>query len=69
MHITSQGQSPATTDNLLTPVRVGALELPNRLVMAPMTRKRANEDGVPQPVMAQYYAQRASAGLIITESA
>lgn len=69
MHITSPGQSPATTDNLLTPVRVGALELPNRLVMAPMTRKRADEDGVPHPVMAQYYAQRASAGLIITESA
>lgn len=55
------------SDKLLTPYRLGALELPNRIVMAPMTRFRANEDGVPQPFVADYYAQRAGAGLIITE--
>jgi len=53
---------------LFEPARVGGLDLPNRLVMAPMTRTRAAADGVPQPVMATYYAQRASAGLIIAEA-
>ncbi|MFE1555551.1 alkene reductase [Streptomyces sp. NPDC058734] len=48
--------------------RLGALNLPNRLVMAPMTRNRATADGVPTPLMATYYAQRASAGLIIAEA-
>ena len=52
---------------LFDPVQVGRLRLPNRAVMAPMTRSRAGTDGVPTPVMATYYAQRASAGLIITE--
>ena len=52
---------------LLTPFRLGVLELPNRVVMAPMTRTRASVEGVPKPIVAQYYAQRASAGLIITE--
>ncbi|MBP2218065.1 alkene reductase [Arthrobacter sp. CAN_C5] len=46
---------------------VGGLQLANRAVMAPMTRSRANDDGVPTEMMATYYAQRASAGLIITE--
>ncbi|GAA0445065.1 alkene reductase [Streptomyces sp. NPDC046215] len=49
--------------------RLGPLHLPNRLVMAPLTRNRAGADGVPQPIMATYYAQRASAGLIIAEAA
>ncbi|RSS57785.1 alkene reductase [Streptomyces sp. WAC07061] len=48
--------------------RLGSLQLPNRLVMAPMTRNRATADGVPTPLMATYYAQRASAGLIIAEA-
>ncbi|WP_181698012.1 alkene reductase [Nocardia sp. GTS18] len=48
---------------------LGALELPNRLVMAPMTRNRAAEDGSPTELMATYYAQRADAGLIIAEAA
>ncbi|MDX2563247.1 alkene reductase [Streptomyces sp. TX20-6-3] len=48
--------------------RLGPLELPNRLVMAPMTRNRAAADGVPLPLMATYYSQRASAGLIIAEA-
>lgn len=52
---------------LFTPVRIGRHTLPNRLVMAPMTRSRADGDGVPSDLAATYYAQRASAGLIITE--
>ncbi|WP_426361952.1 alkene reductase [Streptomyces sp. E-08] len=47
---------------------LGPLSLPNRLVMAPLTRNRADADGVPTPLMAAYYAQRASAGLIIAEA-
>ncbi|MBI2749302.1 alkene reductase [Xenophilus azovorans] len=52
---------------LLTPVRIGRYVVPNRLVMAPMTRSRADSDGVPSELTVTYYAQRASAGLIITE--
>ncbi len=50
-----------------TPVRVGRYTLPNRLVMAPMTRNRANYDGAPGELAAEYYAQRASVGLIVSE--
>ena len=50
-----------------TPVRVGRYSLPNRLVMAPMTRSRAKFDGTPGELAAEYYAQRASVGLIVTE--
>ena len=46
----------------------GALTLPNRIVMSPMTRGRAQPDGTPIELMAQYYVQRASAGLIVTEA-
>ncbi len=54
---------------LLEPVRLGALELPNRIVMAPLTRQRALQPGnVPGPLNAEYYAQRANAGLIISEA-
>lgn len=59
----------ATVSPLLAPARLGALHLPNRLVMAPMTRNRADARGVPGPLMASYYAQRASAGLIVAEAA
>ncbi|OGT91111.1 MAG: alkene reductase [Gammaproteobacteria bacterium RIFOXYD12_FULL_61_37] len=52
---------------LFTPVRVGRHTLPNRLIMAPMTRSRADDDGVPGDLVASYYAQRAGAGLIISE--
>lgn len=55
--------------NLHTPLRLGALDLPSRVIMAPMTRNRATRDGVPTPLMATYYAQRASAGLIVSEMA
>jgi N-ethylmaleimide reductase len=53
---------------LFTPVRAGALQLPNRIVMAPMTRNRAGKGNVPAPLAAEYYRQRASAGLIVTEA-
>jgi N-ethylmaleimide reductase len=46
---------------------LGSLRLPNRIVMPPMTRARAGAGGVPTPLMAEYYRQRASAGLIVTE--
>lgn len=54
--------------NLFDPLRLGALDLPNRIIMAPMTRSRADSDGAPLPFVADYYAQRASAGLIVTEA-
>lgn len=53
---------------LFQPIKMGDLELPNRIVMAPLTRCRADEGRVPNALMAEYYAQRASAGLIITEA-
>jgi N-ethylmaleimide reductase len=53
--------------DLYQPVRLGPYQFANRIVMAPLTRSRAGEDGVPGSLMAEYYAQRASAGLIITE--
>ncbi|MFE4580564.1 alkene reductase [Streptomyces chartreusis] len=59
----------ATVSPLLAPARLGRLHLPNHLVMAPLTRNRAEADGTPTPLMATYYAQRASAGLIVAEAA
>ena len=53
--------------SLFTPLRLGNISLPNRIVMAPLTRMRAGEGLVPTPLNAEYYRQRASAGLIITE--
>jgi N-ethylmaleimide reductase len=53
---------------LYRPLRAGALELKNRIVMAPMTRNRAGAGNVPVDLMAEYYRQRASAGLIVTEA-
>ncbi len=52
---------------LLDPLQLGDLKLPNRVVMAPLTRLRGTPDHVPTPIMAEYYRQRASAGLIISE--
>ena len=52
---------------LFEPVRLGDLQLANRIVMAPMTRSRADQQGVPSPEMIEYYRQRASAGLIVAE--
>lgn len=56
-----------TKTTLLAPYSLGPLSLPNRMVMAPMTRYRAAVDGTPLPVVAEHYAQRAGAGLIVTE--
>jgi len=56
-----------SNDTLFAPTRLGRLELKNHLVMAPMTRSRAVEVSTPNALMAEYYGQRASAGLIITE--
>jgi len=53
--------------SLFDPVQVGDLQLANRIVMAPLTRNRA-PDAIPTPLMAEYYTQRASAGLLITEA-
>lgn len=56
-------------DKLFTPLQIGAITAPNRIFMAPMTRARSREPGdVPTAAMAEYYQQRASAGLIITEA-
>jgi len=54
--------------DLFEPLALGDLVLPNRVVLAPLTRSRAGESRVPNALMAEYYAQRASAGLIITEA-
>ncbi len=53
---------------LFDPIAVGDLTLPNRIIMAPLTRSRATSDTVPTDLMTTYYAQRASAGLIISEA-
>lgn len=53
---------------LFSPLEIGALTVPNRIFMAPLTRCRADADHVPTALMAEYYAQRASAGLIVAEA-
>lgn len=55
-------------NTLFSPYELRSLNLKNRFVMAPMTRSRALEGGVPNPLAAEYYAQRAGAGLIVTEA-
>ncbi|MFN3359797.1 MAG: alkene reductase, partial [Pseudomonas sp.] len=58
-----------STAHLLAPLTLGPLELPNRIVMAPLTRQRSQQPGnVPYALNATYYAQRASAGLLISEA-
>jgi N-ethylmaleimide reductase len=56
------------TPDLFAPFQLGPLLLPNRIVMAPMTRNRAGAGNVPTALNAEYYVQRASAGLIVTEA-
>lgn len=53
--------------SLFDPIDLGAIRAPNRILMAPMTRARGTREHVPTSIMAEYYAQRASAGLIISE--
>ncbi|MFD5327124.1 alkene reductase [Streptomyces sp. NPDC127092] len=57
-----------SSSRLFESTTLGSLALPNRLVMAPLTRNRATADGVPTPIMATHYADRATAGLIIAEA-
>jgi N-ethylmaleimide reductase len=59
---------PSTTHTLFDPLTAGALKLANRIVMAPLTRNRAGPGLVPGPFAAEYYAQRATAGLVIAEA-
>ncbi len=54
--------------DLFTPLKLGDVDLPNRIIMAPLTRCRASEGRIPNSLMADYYVQRASAGLILTEA-
>ncbi|MGZ4999284.1 MAG: alkene reductase [Methylomonas sp.] len=55
-------------NSLFEPLRIGDIDLPNRIVMAPLTRCRASEGRVPNALMAEYYTQRAGAGLILSEA-
>jgi 2,4-dienoyl-CoA reductase-like NADH-dependent reductase (Old Yellow Enzyme family) len=54
--------------SLFDPIQLGAVRAPNRILMAPLTRARATREHIPTPIMAEYYAQRAGAGLIISEA-
>jgi 2,4-dienoyl-CoA reductase-like NADH-dependent reductase (Old Yellow Enzyme family) len=54
--------------NLFDPIQIGDLHLPNRIWMAPLTRLRGTDDHIPTPIMGEYYAQRATAGLILSEA-
>lgn len=63
--MTQQTQNP---DPLLQPLKAGSIEMPNRVLMAPLTRLRANQDDAPHALQVEHYKQRASAGLIITEA-
>src|SRR5579871_3567759 len=64
----SLAASEAHYRHLLSPYELGELPLKNRMVLAPMTRSRAIAGNVPNPIAAAYYAQRAGAGLIVTEA-
>ena len=66
--LTADRPKLAATTPLFSPFWLGQLRLPNRIVMAPLTRARADEQGVPSELAAEYYAQRAAAGLIISEA-
>jgi N-ethylmaleimide reductase len=68
MSPTSAAAKAPVTDPLFEPYQLGPLHLSNRMVMAPMTRSRAIEGNVPNPLAQAYYRQRAGAGLIVTEA-
>ena len=68
MPVTTDTTPPAAAPSLFAPVGLGGTTLRNRVVMAPLTRNRAAPGNLPQALNAEYYAQRASAGLIITEA-
>ena len=56
------------SSKLLSPIALGAIQAPNRILMAPLTRGRADPGSVPNAMMVEYYRQRAGAGLILTEA-
>ena len=64
----NQALAPRSADSLFQTVRIGEIELDNRIVMAPLTRNRAEPGNIPGPLTVEYYAQRAGAGLIVTEA-
>jgi N-ethylmaleimide reductase len=66
-HFTGPASMHSSPDLLQTPVTLGALSLPNRIIMSPLTRLRTDAELAPREYVAEYYAQRASAGLIISE--
>ena len=55
-------------NSLFNPLTIGSLELPNRIIMSPLTRSRAGSERIPNDLMVEYYTQRSSAGLIISEA-
>ena len=57
-----------SVEPLFSPLRLGAINAPNRLVYAPCSRHRARVDGTPTDMMVEYYRQRAGAGLVIAEA-
>src|SRR5690606_25367425 len=61
-------QEVCTMTTIFDPITLGDLQPSNRIIMAPLTRCRADEGRVPNAMMAEYYVQRASAGLIISEA-
>jgi 2,4-dienoyl-CoA reductase-like NADH-dependent reductase (Old Yellow Enzyme family) len=67
-YVGALSEEPPSMTSLFDPLQLGAVRAPNRILMAPLTRGRATRDAVPTPIMAEYYAQRAGAGLIITEA-
>ncbi|HEU5177212.1 MAG TPA: alkene reductase [Burkholderiales bacterium] len=68
-HMSAPGEEPGQLmTDLFSPLKIGDLHLPNRIIMAPLTRSRATMERVPTPMMAEHYVQRASAGLIIAEA-
>lgn len=66
--MSDQNSGPSPSTDLFDTVQLGPYRLTNRIVMAPLTRSRADDAGVPGPLQATHYAQRASAGLIISEA-
>ena len=58
----------ASTPTLHSPIRIGAWDLPNRIIMAPLTRSRAGKERIPNALMAEYYVQRSTAGMILSEA-
>lgn len=55
-------------NSLFDPIKIGAIQCPNRIFMAPLTRMRGTQENVPTPMMGEYYSQRAAAGLVISEA-